>query len=74
MTENPDTPDETSHPTAGTTCALCEKDLSPSQYPNCRAVLIDENVPDGTEESVWMICEDCWAELDDELTEPSKLD
>ena len=72
MTENPDTPGETPDPTpAGTQCALCGTDLSPSEYPNCRAVLIDESGP-GEEETIRMVCEECWRGLDDELTGPSE--
>ena len=74
MTENPDTPGETPDPTpAGTNCALCGTALSPSEYPSCRAVLIDESGPGGEEETIRMVCEDCWAGLNEELTEPSEL-
>ncbi|EMA55458.1 MULTISPECIES: hypothetical protein [Halococcus] len=56
---------------AGTECALCETDLSPRDYPDCRAVLIDESGPDGDEETIRMVCADCWSGLDDELGDPS---
>jgi len=63
------TPDDSTP--AGTECALCGTDLSPREYADCRAVMIDESGPDGHEESVQMVCEDCWSGLDDELVEPS---
>jgi hypothetical protein len=73
MTENPDTPGETPGPTpAGTSCALCGTDLSPSEYPDCRAVLIDESGPGGEEESIRMVCAECLTGLGDELTESSQ--
>ena len=56
---------------AGTECALCETDLSPQEYADCRAVLIDERGPGGDEESIRMMCADCWSGLDEELGEPS---
>lgn len=57
---------------AGTACALCGTDLSPRQYPDCRAVMIDESGPGGEAETVQMICAECWRELDGELTDPSE--
>jgi hypothetical protein len=70
MTENPDTPGETPGPTpAGTNCAFCGTELPPNEYPDCRAVLIDESGPGGEEESIRMVCAECLAGLDDELTE-----
>lgn len=56
---------------AGTDCALCGADISPIQYPNCRAVLVDESYPDEDREMVRMVCEDCWVELEHELSESS---
>lgn len=57
---------------AGTACALCGTDLSPREYPDCRAVLIDESGAGGETETVQMVCAECWRGLEDELTEPSE--
>lgn len=56
---------------AGTACALCGADLSPREYADCRAVLIDESGPGDDEETIRMVCADCLAGLDEELGEPS---
>lgn len=56
---------------AGTNCALCERDISPNQYRTSRAVLIDESGPGEDRETVKMVCEECWAELDGELSMPT---
>ena len=57
---------------AGTACALCGTDLSPSEYPDCRAVLVDESGSDGESEVVRMVCADCWNGLERELADPSE--
>ncbi|WP_049900495.1 hypothetical protein [Halococcus agarilyticus] len=75
MTDDPEptTADATSADStpAGTECALCGTDLSPREYADCRAVLIDESGSGTEEETIRMVCEDCWSGLDDELGEPS---
>ena len=53
---------------AGTNCALCGTGISPNQYRTSRAVLVDESGADGDEEAVKMVCRDCWAELDGDLS------
>jgi hypothetical protein len=53
---------------AGTDCALCGTDINPTQYRSARAILVDESGTDGDEEVVKMVCEDCWAELDGDLS------
>ncbi|RJT04344.1 hypothetical protein [Halococcus sp. IIIV-5B] len=69
MTQNPDVPAETDGgQTVGTDCALCGRDLSPSEYPHCRTVLVDETPTGGEKESVRMVCDSCFRELDEELT------
>ena len=73
MTETPDAPGEAPDPTpAGTECALCGRDLSPSEYPDCRAVLIDESGPGDDDERIEMVCADCLADLEAELSDPSE--
>lgn len=57
---------------AGTDCALCGTDISPNQYWSSRAILVDESGAGGDEEAVKMVCRDCWAELDAELSAPSE--
>ncbi|EMA40673.1 hypothetical protein [Halococcus hamelinensis] len=54
--------------TIGTHCALCGRELSPSEYPQCRTVLIDETPTGGEEESVRMVCDGCFEDLETELT------
>ncbi|EMA52978.1 hypothetical protein [Halococcus thailandensis] len=67
---DPDPPGETPDPTpAGTDCALCGTELSPSEYPDCRAVLIDESGPGDETETIRMVCPDCFADLDAEFTD-----
>jgi hypothetical protein len=70
MSEDPEPPGETPGTPAGTDCALCGTELSPSEYPNCQAVLIDETGPDETE-TIRMVCPDCFADLDGELADPT---
>lgn len=56
----------------GTDCALCETDISPNQYWSSRAILVDESGSGGDEETVKMICRECWADLDGELSTASE--
>jgi len=56
---------------AGTECALCGTELSPQEYADCRAVLIDESGSGSEEETIRMVCADCWTGLDEELGDPS---
>jgi hypothetical protein len=56
---------------AGTNCALCNNDISPSHYRSSRAVLVNESGPGPDREEVKMVCEDCWSELERDLSEPS---
>ncbi len=57
---------------AGTDCALCGTDISPNQYWSSRAILVDESGAGGDEEAVKMVCRECWAELDADLSAPSE--
>ena len=69
MTERTETSDGIDDgQTVGTDCALCGRDLSPSEYPHCRTVLIDETPTGGEKESVRIVCDSCFRELDEELT------
>ena len=73
MSDDPSVPGGTPDTTpAGTECALCGTDLPPSEYPDCRAVLIDESGPGDDDERIEMVCADCLSDLDDELTDPSE--
>ena len=56
---------------AGTDCALCGTDISPNQYWSSRAVLVEEDARED-DEAVKMVCQDCWADLDANLSVPSK--
>lgn len=57
---------------AGTDCAICGIDISPNQYWSCRAILVDESGAGGEKEAVKMVCRECWADLDSELSASSE--
>ena len=64
-----DAPEEGS---AGTDCALCGQGISPNQYRNSRAILVDESGAGGEEEAVKMVCRGCWTDLEADLSAHSE--
>jgi hypothetical protein len=68
MTNNTNNPDECTEDSVGTNCAVCDTEISPNRYPQCRAILVNESDPEQDQQSVKLVCRKCWTDLKHELS------